>query len=92
MNTDPRNELATQRTVLANERTFLAYVRTAIMILVSGITLIKLLGKDPVMFITGLVLLPVGLATGLTGFIRFRKLRGRLGTLKTPVRSGNSNT
>lgn len=81
MNTDPRNDLATQRTVLANERTFLAYIRTAIMILVSGITLIKLLGNDPLLFYTGIALLPVGVALGLTGFVRYRRLHKDLGPL-----------
>lgn len=86
MNTDPRIELAAQRTILANERTFLAYVRTAIMILVSGITLIKLLGNEPLMLFTGLALLPVGIATGLNGFIRYLKLKKRLGTVKIPAK------
>ena len=37
-----RDHLALDRTRLAIERTFLAYVRTAIMVAVSGVTLIKL--------------------------------------------------
>ena len=78
---DPRNNLATQRTILANERTFLAYIRTAIMILVSSVTLIKLLGNDPFMLYTGIGLLPIGLATGLAGFIRYLKLKKVLGTV-----------
>lgn len=83
MNTagDPRNDLATQRTILANERTFLAYIRTAIMVLISGITLIKLLGKDPILLYTGLALLPLGLVLGLTGFFRYHKLQKHLGPL-----------
>lgn len=83
MNIESRNELATQRTILANERTFLAYIRTAIMILLSGGTLIKLLGNDPYWLFAGLALLPIGVALGFSGFIRYRKLLKLLGTVNT---------
>lgn len=73
-----RDDLAKDRTMLANERTFLAYARTGIMLAVSGITLIKLFGENLGLLVLGYLLLPVALAVGVYGYIRFRSERGRL--------------
>lgn len=73
-----RDGLARDRTSLANERTFLAYLRTAIMLLASGVTLIKLFGTDRALLAIGYVLVPVSIATGLVGYVRFIRMRGRI--------------
>lgn len=73
-----RDELARERTVLANERTFLAYIRTSIMLLASGITLIKLLRVDSGLRILGWVLMPLAVAVGITGLVRYEKMRKEL--------------
>ncbi|MBN2294315.1 MAG: DUF202 domain-containing protein [Pirellulales bacterium] len=73
-----RDSLARDRTFLANERTFLAYLRTAIMLLASGITLIKLFGDDYALLVLGYVLVPVSIATGLLGYVRFIRMRGKI--------------
>jgi putative membrane protein len=75
-----RDDLAKDRTMLANERTFLAYARTAIMLAVSGITMLKLFSESPGLVVLGYVLLPVALAVGLYGYLRFRNERRRLST------------
>lgn len=75
---DLKDELAKERTIMANERTFLAYVRTAIMLLASGITLIKLLRVDPELRILGLLLIPLAITVAVTGYVRYRKIRREL--------------
>ena len=68
-----RDVLALDRTLLANERTLLAYMRTATMLLISGITIIKLFSDNPSMVIFGYLLLPVSLGTAILGTLRFWK-------------------
>ena len=75
---DLKDELARERTVMANERTFLAYVRTSIMLLASGITLIKLLRVDPGLRILGWVLIPLAVTVGVTGYVRYSRIRKEL--------------
>ena len=77
-NTTLRDELAMDRTRLANERTFLAYTRTAIMLLLSGVTLMKLFPHDTAMVFLGLALLPLGAATGLFGVIHTARMNLRI--------------
>ena len=66
-----RDWLARDRTILANERTFLAYIRTALMVLVTGATLIKLFSPHAIILFCGYGLTLAGILIGLTGFIRF---------------------
>jgi len=66
-----RDVLAIDRTRLANERTLLAWLRTAIMLVVSGVTLIKLFQSVFFMEAIGAVLIPVGLLTATWGFRRY---------------------
>ncbi|MFO7950986.1 MAG: DUF202 domain-containing protein [Candidatus Fermentibacteraceae bacterium] len=70
-----RDELATSRTYLATERTFLAYVRTAIMLGVSGISLVKLLHSQPELVILGYALMPLAIAVAIVGLVRFIRTR-----------------
>ena len=65
-----RDRLALDRTKLANERTLLAYLRTALVLVLSGVTLVKLLPKDPGMIALAFVLLVIGIATGTVGGVR----------------------
>ena len=68
------NNLARSRTILANERTFLAYIRTAIMLAVSGVTVIKLFADELYFLISGIILLPVAVAAVVFGLIRYRAM------------------
>ncbi len=75
---DLKDELARDRTILANERTFLAYIRTAIMLLASGTTLVKLLRVDPLLRVVGYVLIPLSIAIGTIGYVRYTRTRKEL--------------
>ena len=66
-----RDELALERTKLANERTFLAYARTAIMLGISGGTVLKLFATSTAMIASGWLLIAVGAAIMLYGAKRF---------------------
>ena len=70
-----RDVLARDRTVMANERTLLSYVRTAIMLLASGMTLVKILRVDPELKIVGYLLIPVSLLVALIGYLRYLKMK-----------------
>lgn len=72
------NKLARNRTVLANERTLLAYIRTAIMLAISGITLIKFFGTEFYLMLTGLLLVPVAFVVIGFGFWRYRVMCKRI--------------
>ena len=74
-----RDELAQYRSMLANERTLLAYQRTAIMLAVSGFTLLKLLSHQTHALVLGAALLSVALATAIVGFVRFRSMKHHIG-------------
>ena len=70
-----RDELAIDRTRLANERTLLAWVRTALMLLVSGVTLLKLFEGILLMEVIGAALIPTGLFTAGLGLRRYLRTR-----------------
>lgn len=70
-----RDELAARRTYLATERTFLAYVRTAIMLGVSGVSLVKLLRSQPELVVLGYALMPLAAAVAIVGLVRFIRTR-----------------
>jgi len=70
-----RDVLAIDRTRLANERTLLAWVRTAVMLLVSGMTLMKLFAGVWVLETLGLVLIPVALVAVAIGLRRYFQTR-----------------
>jgi len=67
--------LAIDRTRLANERTLLIWRRTAIMLLVSGVTLLELFEGILVMEVTGAALIPEGFLTAGLGVHRFLRTR-----------------
>jgi len=73
-----RDYLALERTCLANERTLLAYTRTALMLFISGVTLIKLFAHIPALVVTGYLLLPAALLVAVVGTHRFAQVRRRM--------------
>ena len=70
-----RDHLAIERTRLANERTLLAWVRSALMMLVSGITLLKLFEGVIAMQVLGGVLVPASLLVAAVGGVRYWRTR-----------------
>ena len=77
-----RDVLAIDRTRLANERTLLAWLRTGLMLLVSGGTLIKLFEGEPLLEVTGYVLMPLGLIASVLGVYRFLRVQARIETTR----------
>lgn len=69
-----RDYLAIDRTTLANERTLLSYGRTALMILATGISLIKIF-ESPGIALLGYALIPISVAIFLIGLHRFLRIR-----------------
>jgi len=75
-NTILRDQLAIDRTILANNRTLLSFIRTFLMIIISGVTLLKIVSKDDFLFYIGLVLIPISfviLIIGIADYLRVKK-------------------
>ncbi len=72
-----RDFLAMDRTTLANERTLLSYFRTSMMVLASGITLIKLFTAPEVVML-GYVMLPLSGLIITLGAMRYWKIRNAI--------------
>ncbi|MGD8587651.1 MAG: DUF202 domain-containing protein [Chromatiales bacterium] len=70
-----RDVLAIDRTRLANERTLLSWVRTAVMLLVSGVTLLKLFAGIWPLELLGALLIPVALVAVAIGLRRYLHTR-----------------
>lgn len=68
-----RDELAVDRTLLANERTLLAYLRAAVALLIAGVSIMHFSQRDW-FTVVGILSLPLGLATGIVGILRFRTM------------------
>lgn len=73
-----RDHLAIERTRLANERTLLAWMRTSLMMLVSGITLLKLFQDVLIMEVLGGVLIPTSLFLAALGGFRYWRTRSSI--------------
>ncbi|MEZ6117805.1 MAG: DUF202 domain-containing protein [Pirellulaceae bacterium] len=84
-----RDTLARDRTLLANERTLLAYARTAIMLGVSGVTLIKLYPESRFALIACGVLLPASILLSIFAVYRFGMMKRELSTLWKRDSSGS---
>ena len=82
--------LAIDRTRLANERALLSCIRTGLMLLVSGISLLKLFEGVLVMEVLGAVLIPAGILTAVLGLRRAAVSDDGLAALegKTPEEIG----
>ena len=72
-----RDELAIDRTILANERTILAYLRAALTLVIAGVTFLHFFDAGALYYI-GLICVPLGFATGIFGFVRYRKMNRRI--------------
>jgi putative membrane protein len=68
-----RDELAIDRTLLANERTLLAYLRSGVALVIAGITILHF-PRTGRFWAVGLASLPVGVAAGVIGLVRYRRM------------------
>lgn len=81
-----RDELAIDRTRLANERTLLAYLRSGVALLIAGVTIFHF--SQPGWFrAVGLACLPVGVAAGVIGLVRYRRMARSVSSLRGKIRS-----
>ncbi|HEX6533038.1 MAG TPA: DUF202 domain-containing protein [Gemmatimonadaceae bacterium] len=69
--------MALDLTLLANERTLLTYVRTALAFFAAGVALIRFFG-NPILIATGWLFIPAGVALGIFGAVRHRRVRREL--------------
>ena len=76
-----RDHLAADRTILANERTLLAYLRLSLTLFVAGISFIKFF-DNTILFIIGVIFLPLAFISGVIGVRRYRRCGKFLMTLK----------
>ena len=76
-----RDYLTVDRTVLANERTFLAYIRTALTLFIAGVSFIQFFDSVAIE-IVGWIFVPVGIATFIMGFTRYKKMKGLVQGIK----------
>lgn len=72
------DELAIVRTCLANERTLLTWLRVALMVLVSGLTLLKLFEGVVAMEVTGGALIPASALVAALGTRRYWRTRATI--------------
>ncbi len=73
-----RDQLAIERTKLANYRTLLAFTRTFLMIIISGVTLIKIVSKDDFLFYIGVVLIPISFVILIIGVSDYLRVKNNL--------------
>lgn len=73
-----RDRLARVRTSLANERRLLAYVRTSIMLLATGVTLLKFFARDQTSIVLGGVLVGVSIVVALVGLWRYHRVHRKI--------------
>lgn len=81
-----RDELAIDRTLLANERTLLAYLRSAVALVIAGISIMHFANQHW-FWIAGATCIPVGIATGLVGSLRFRKMNSSIRLVRNQTAS-----
>ena len=74
--------LALIRTDLANERTVLAYGRTALMLVATGVSLVKFLNVSFDFVLLGWLLIAAGAIVGVAGTVRFTSLKRRLNSVR----------
>ena len=70
--------MAVQRTRLANERTLLAYIRTAIVCLIAGITILKLIPDGIFILVTSLILIVSGVLVLFLGIYMYSRTKKEL--------------
>ena len=72
-------KLAIDRTKLANERTFLAFFRSFVVMLSSGLAIIKLQFLENI-YILGIVLMTIALFLLIYGMLHYFKVNKRIST------------
>lgn len=75
-----RDKLALDRTVLANERTLLSYFRSFVVVLSSGITILKVEFFEEIEYL-GIFLVAIAPMLLLIGFARFIYVKKRIKSL-----------
>lgn len=80
-NAEIRDSMAIERTQLANERTFLAYICTAMTLVLAGFSLMNFF-KEIFYVWAGAIFIPLGLAAGVIGLIKFVQKRKAISTHK----------
>jgi putative membrane protein len=75
--------LALERTTLANERTFLSYARTAVMVLVTGISVFKLLPEILIFFVLGWAAVLVSIILFFVGLRKYMKRFRSIATMES---------
>ncbi len=68
-----RDQLALMRTHMANERTLLAYLRTALMLVVTGGTILKFLADIVFYQVVGWIIITSGITVAVLGIKRYRQ-------------------
>lgn len=80
-----RDELAIDRTLLANENTLLAYLRSALTLVIAGVTFIHFFAQSWLLWL-GLVFVPLGIALGIFGWWRFRRMQRSIEIIRNKQR------
>ena len=75
------DHLALDRTKLANQRTMLAVLRTAIMLMISGVTLIKIFHSETLGVISGIALPPISIVVAVMGLTSYLLAKRRIKNL-----------
>ncbi|MBI4975836.1 MAG: DUF202 domain-containing protein [Spirochaetes bacterium] len=76
-----RDDLAIDRTILAIERTLLSYLRFSVALLIAGITIMNV-SKSAAFSIFGGICIFLGIASGITGTIRFYLMHKKISVIK----------
>ena len=84
-----RDELAIDRTLLANERTLLAYLRSAIALIIAGVSIIHFVNHGWFLYV-GIGCIPVGVATGIVGVIRYQRMNKSIGSVRRAMKTTSS--
>jgi putative membrane protein len=84
-----RDELAIDRTLLANERTLLSYLRAAVSLVIAGVSIMHF-SQAGWFQAMGIVCLPGGIATGVVGVLRSRKMNNAISLLRRRIEENSS--
>ena len=79
-----RDELAIDRTLLANERTLLAYWRSGVALVIAGISILHF-ATGGGYAVLGAACIPAGLAAGLVGWVRYRRMDRSIRQARRPA-------
>ena len=73
-----RDHLAIDRTKLANQRTLLSFIRTSLMLVASGVTIMKLVPPEDALFYVGLATLFGAMIVFALGMYNYNKITKRI--------------